>query len=293
MDIYQLRTFVTVAREGNLTRATELLCVSQPAVSAHIKALEDELKLKLFLRTPRGVELTSAGESLLRDAEGILAAHTGMLSHARSLSADVAGRVKIGTVANPATLKLDDFMKAMAESYPKVQVQLLHGQSGDVINAVRAGKLDAGYAIGSEMIDGGLASLPLKHFEVYVAAPVAWKERIEFAEWDEILSMPWVWRTSSSFCHQLEEQIFRSRNVKPSVAVEVNNSTAAVQLVTAGMGLALMHDDEALNAEQDGRVVLWKKTHLEANLLFVYPAQRETEPMIASTLSIVKTTWRI
>lgn len=58
MEIYQLRTFVTIAKEGSITRASELLFLSQPAVSAHIKAMEDELGLVLFERTPRGMSLT-------------------------------------------------------------------------------------------------------------------------------------------------------------------------------------------------------------------------------------------
>ncbi|HEY1407941.1 MAG TPA: LysR family transcriptional regulator, partial [Promineifilum sp.] len=68
MEIYQLRTFVTVARESSITRAWELLFLSQPAVSAHIKAMEDELGLVLFDRTPRGMGLTSHGVKLLAKA---------------------------------------------------------------------------------------------------------------------------------------------------------------------------------------------------------------------------------
>ena len=61
MELYHLRTFVTVAEEGHLTRASERLFTSQPAVSAHIKALEEELGVTLFDRTPRGMQLTPAG----------------------------------------------------------------------------------------------------------------------------------------------------------------------------------------------------------------------------------------
>jgi DNA-binding transcriptional LysR family regulator len=66
MEIHQLKTFVTVAREGSITRASELLYLSQPAVSAHIKAIEDTLGLALFERTPRGMSLTADGARLLR-----------------------------------------------------------------------------------------------------------------------------------------------------------------------------------------------------------------------------------
>ncbi len=72
MELYQLRSFVCVAREGNLTRASQQLHLTQPAVSTQIKALEDELDEKLFERKPRSLVLTAAGKMLLARAEEVL-----------------------------------------------------------------------------------------------------------------------------------------------------------------------------------------------------------------------------
>ena len=69
MEIYQLKTFVAVAAEGNLTRAADRVFTSPPAVSAQLKALEDELGVRLFDRNSRGMSLTSAGEQLLHEAQ--------------------------------------------------------------------------------------------------------------------------------------------------------------------------------------------------------------------------------
>ena len=74
MELYQLRSFAVVAELGHLTRASERLHLSQPALSAQIKALEDELGVTLFERTPSGMVLTSAGRALLPEAEKVLAA---------------------------------------------------------------------------------------------------------------------------------------------------------------------------------------------------------------------------
>ncbi|HWF62794.1 MAG TPA: LysR family transcriptional regulator [Nitrospira sp.] len=101
MEIYQLRTFVTVARERSITRASELLFLSQPAVSAHIKTLEDELGLVLFDRTPRGMSLTGHGTKLLEKAEQMLTLHRDLMDEARRIKVGVSGKSMWGRTAVP------------------------------------------------------------------------------------------------------------------------------------------------------------------------------------------------
>src|SRR5512140_294423 len=80
MELYQLRTFLAIARTGNLTRAASILATSQPAVSAQLRALEDELGVELFSRTSRGMELTAAGLALRPRAEDLDARATELLA---------------------------------------------------------------------------------------------------------------------------------------------------------------------------------------------------------------------
>ena len=85
MELYQLRSFAAVAELGHLTRAAERLHISQPAVSAQIKALEDELGVTLFERVSSGMVLTSAGRKLLPAAEKVLDAAQALRSRARTI----------------------------------------------------------------------------------------------------------------------------------------------------------------------------------------------------------------
>ena len=87
MDILKLRSFVMVARLGHLTRAAEKLFLTQPAVTAHIKAIEQEIGLALFDRAPGKITLTRAGEILLAEAEHVLAVFEGFASKARQIKA--------------------------------------------------------------------------------------------------------------------------------------------------------------------------------------------------------------
>ena len=89
MELYQLSSFAAVAELGHLTRAAERLHVSQPALSAQIKALEDELSVALFERGAGGMSLTAAGRALLPEAERVIAA----AQRLRSQALGAAGRI--------------------------------------------------------------------------------------------------------------------------------------------------------------------------------------------------------
>lgn len=89
MELYQLKAFLTVAKEGNLSRAADRLCLSSPAVSAQVKALEEELGVLLFHRTPKGMTVTDVGKRLLLEAEAAVAATQRMARAARHERLDV------------------------------------------------------------------------------------------------------------------------------------------------------------------------------------------------------------
>ncbi|MFO7539587.1 MAG: LysR family transcriptional regulator, partial [Chloroflexota bacterium] len=96
MELYQLRTFVAVAEEGHLTRAAERLHTSQPSLSAHIKALEDELGVPLFVRTPKGMRLTHAGSVLKSKAHTALKTVDAIRFEAAQLKNELGGALRIG-----------------------------------------------------------------------------------------------------------------------------------------------------------------------------------------------------
>ena len=84
MELYQVRAFVVVARLGHVTKAADALCVTQPAVTAQIKALESSLGVALFDRAAGRLTLTRAGDKLLAQAEALLAAAEGLRGEARA-----------------------------------------------------------------------------------------------------------------------------------------------------------------------------------------------------------------
>jgi len=140
MEIHQLKTFVAVAREGSITRASERLYLSQPAVSAHIKAIEETLGLTLFERTPRGMSVTGDGQRLLVKAELALAAHRELIDEATRLKGRLTGRLRLGAAGNSSTAALGRFLTVLSERCPEVEVALRHGTSFEVLHGILSGR---------------------------------------------------------------------------------------------------------------------------------------------------------
>src|SRR4029077_19481093 len=122
MDLNHLRSFVSVAQFGHLTRASEALHLSQPALSTHIKTLEEQFGVLLFDRTPSGMALTPAGRRLLVEAEQIIGAVRRLTHSAQDLRGQPTGHLKIGTVLNPAILRVGELISRALERYPQIEL---------------------------------------------------------------------------------------------------------------------------------------------------------------------------
>lgn len=294
MELQLLRTFVAIARSGSVTRATETLFLSQPAVSAQLKALEDEVRLQLFDRTPHGMKLTAAGAGLLPVAEQVLGAEAQLLETAGRLSGSVSRRVRLGLPAaafiptvNPAQLRFPELLKRISAEHPALVVEVHHGTSESVKEDVRGGRLDLGIVVGPA--DGeDLARLRLKVLTVYVAAPAAWRDRIATGGWDHLLEVPWVVGPEASFCGRAARAHARS----PARLIEVDHPGAVLELVSAGLCAGLVHEDEAREAERAGRVVLWQDRPLSADLSAVWDRRREDALPLTAVLPLIRELWR-
>eukprot|EP01037_Dinobryon_pediforme_P030820 gene30820-35053_t len=150
MDLTLLRSFVTVAQEGNLTRAAATLHLTQPAVSLQIKTLQERLQLQLFVRTNAGMRLTDEGTKLLPLAQRQLQYLQEFRQHAAALHQldHVSGTLAIGTILDPEFIRLGAFLKVLVERYPQLSTRLQHHMSGSVLQQIKAGALDVGFFLG-------------------------------------------------------------------------------------------------------------------------------------------------
>ncbi|WP_046239235.1 LysR family transcriptional regulator, partial [Delftia tsuruhatensis] len=127
MEMYQLRAYVTAATLGSVTRTAEALHLTQPAITAQIKALEEELGVALFDRRPGRISLTRAGEALMEPARQVLDAAGRLQGQARELQGEITGQLLLGTVADPEALRLGSLLHGLVEALPLLDIKTRQG----------------------------------------------------------------------------------------------------------------------------------------------------------------------
>jgi DNA-binding transcriptional LysR family regulator len=297
MDLTLLRAFVTVAREGNLTRAAVQLHLTQPAVSLQIKHLQETLGVTLFTRTSHGLSLTRDGQALLPHAERALGAASDVQRAAAALRHEVRGRLRIGTILDPAFLRLGGFLKQLVETWPHIETALRHGMSGWVLEQVRAGELDVGYYIGLPSDDdtrdvASFHAVTLTHFQYRVLAPAGWKDRVKGArDWRSLAALPWIWTPPASAHTRLLSRCFDEAGVKPVKVAEVDQEPSMLDLVKSGVGLTLARDATAIAEAHAHALTIVEGVTVPTQLSFITLAARKDEPAIAAALKLIEQQW--
>ena len=292
MELYQLRTFAAVADTGHITRAAEKLHVSQPAVSAHIKGLEEDLGVRLFDRTPTGMQLTRAGRQLREQAEKILAEVERLRQLAATLKGDIVGRLRVGTASDPEFVRVGEFLHRTVERYPLLEIELHQEVSGAALERVRTGDLDASFYFG-DITSPDVAGLRLHDMAYCVVAPAAWGERVRNADWSEIARLPWIVTPSISTHNRLVRALFSKHGVEPARVVEADQEPVIASLVVSGVGVSLMREPLALQKQRAGEICIWDKARLQTALWFIYQADRRHDPLVEALLGILGEIWQI
>lgn len=289
MDLIQLRAFITVAHEGNLTRAAERLHLTQPAVSLQIKSLQAELNLQLFTRKPKGMALTDDGAKLLPFAERVINSVMEFRQGADALHSTLSGALAIGTILDPEFIRLGPFLKRLVETYPQLSTQLQHGMSGWVLQQVKAGSLDVGYYLGRPGKE--FHHQVLTQFSYHVVAPHGWKNRVAGKDWPALAKLPWIWSPPESVHNRLLTKIFTQYKLTPNKVALVDQEPSMLDLVKSGVGLSLVREAVALREAHAHGLVIANAVSLSTELSFIALNRRKNDPTIAAVFELIKSIW--
>lgn len=291
MELYQLRTFVMVADEGNLSRAAKRLHASQPAVSAQIKALEEELGVHLFLRTPKGMSLTTDGVKLRDHAGQVLATVATMEREAGRMRGMLRGQLRIGINAKPELLRLAELFAALRDRHPEVRLHLLQAMSGEVGDKLEAGELDAGFMFGEVASDRIFAS-ELRQMEMVVAGPPELAAQLPSASAAQLGGYPWVVTPDDCPYQAVAEKFFARHGITPAKAALIDDESIILMMVRNGVGLSFLLRDDALGPAAEEGLAIWEGERPTLPLSIACLQRRRDEPMLEMLLAMLAELWQ-
>jgi DNA-binding transcriptional LysR family regulator len=303
--IQALRCFITVAREGTVSRAATLLHLTQPAVSLQLKGLEESTGLLLFNRTPGGFTLTEAGAALLPLAHRTVSASADFRTAADSLRESQRATLRVGTILDPESIRLGPFVRSLATSSKKTEVFLRHGLSDDVLAQIGRGELDVGYYIdatpseclASGMLpertidDGKFQVTALMRYDYRVIAPRKWSDKVLGKDWAGLIDLPWIATPHDSAHRRLIDDVFRPTGSLPKRVAFAEHEDAMIEFVEAGNCLSLVRDSVLDRITRNRNFVIADKVALTCDLGFACLTSRRHEPIISQAFAAMQAVW--
>ena len=240
MDLRSLKYFTVVAQELNITRAAEKLNMSQPPLSNQLKALEEELGVTLLIRGKRHLQLTEAGNLLLRRANQILELADKTRQELADLKDGLSGTISIGIVEGRAPFLVSRWISGFREEFPRIQYSLWNGSSDDVLDRLYRGLVDIaviaapydtehleGFQVGREP---WVAIIPAGH-------PLAKVEGKQISL-SSLAGEPLIVPSRKSRVDAIRKW-FREIGEEPNIICEMSNSLDAVALSERGVGISI------------------------------------------------------
>jgi DNA-binding transcriptional LysR family regulator len=242
MELRHLRYFVAVGEEQHYGRASRRLRVAQPALSRQIQDLEEEIGFKLFERLPRGVKLNPAGKLFLEDARRILQEISDAAARAARVARGRSGTLRVGFTENASWRGVvPDSFRRFREKQPDAELQLHPAASLDQIEAIRAGRLDAGFVNFMPDADPELDQLAVGNPHVELAVPKRHPlAKLKKARLRDLVDAAFVWFprwAGPAFYDQLMEACYRGGLKSPRIVQEGNNEATILSLVSTGLGV--------------------------------------------------------
>lgn len=290
-DLTQLRTLVTVVQEGHLTRASERLHISQPTASHHIRALEEHFGIPLFRRTARGLEVTPAGQRIAEWAGRVVLASHELNERARQLAGVPAGRLAIGTIANPRLLaSLAGAALVLRERFPMTELAIEAGNTASIREALKTGELDGGAIAGAVRAED-LVIHPMGGLDYVLVGPAAWADRLRDASPARIAAEPWVVTGRGTPSQDLIERLFRNVGLEIRIAMEVNNASLLRAMVAGGVGIGFVQRAEAREGVKAGRFFEFVGYEASIPLSFVHAQTRSTDAELTCFVQSLTDAW--
>lgn len=241
MDLRDMRYFLAVAQEGHMGRAAARLHLSQPPLTRHIQALEAKLGVNLFVRTPKGMSLTDAGQTLLQEVPNLLDLAQQAAERTRLAGQGLIGQLDIGLFGSGVLDVIPRILARFHEARPEVKI-VLHNLTKDAqLQALRERRISIGFnRLVPQSADIGVETVLREPLVVALAAshPLAVRPSLRL---ENLANVPLILYPNVPL-HGLAQEIgnaFRAEGVPLRVEQEVPDVVTAIALTSAGFGVTI------------------------------------------------------
>jgi DNA-binding transcriptional LysR family regulator len=252
MDLRQLRTFRAVAELGSLSKAADRLRAAQPALSRHIKLLEHELRVELFVRNGRGMLLTSAGRLLLDRTTGLVRQIEQVRDDIQSASGRPSGRVILGLVPTVSAVLSGRLARRVVTDFPEISLRIVESYGGHLVEWLHRGEMDLAITYGPA-VDLHLSVQLLGHEDIAVVGPPGSglnKRKQVDLKW--LVKQNLILPSISHGLRALLEKAVAREKLTLNALIEADSYRAQISLMEEGLGYTLL-PASAIRAELAAR----------------------------------------
>ena len=245
MQLHQIKYVLKVHELGSFSQAAKAMFVTQPTLSQQIRSLEDELKVRLFVRMPRKISLTDAGVEFVAYGRRIVNELGGLAQTMGSFASESMGRIRIGALWIFGYLGISENITAFGNKHPEIEISMKVNGSADLLTMLYERELDAIYCIAgkNQLRDPDLASVKIMTNGVCALIPaghrLAKKGQLHFSELaGENILTP----SPDTNLHAILNNYFQQADITPRVVCESSQPDVTVACVANGMGIGFLSE---------------------------------------------------
>ncbi len=246
MDLHKLAVYCKVVELKSFTRAAEAMLLSQPTISEHIRALEQETGQRLINRLGREIRVSESGKILYGYAQKMLRLQQEALTALGKYSGNLAGRMAIGAGTIPGAYILPEKIGAFKKSYPDISITLRIAGSRTIAGEILSGELEMGI-LGAQWRENGLIWQEIFTDELILAVaanhPWATQPEPQGITLEQLSAEPFIMRDHSSGTRRAVAQILEQHGLNPArlhVVAEMGSTEAIRQSIKAAIGVSIL-----------------------------------------------------
>lgn len=295
MDIKQLITFLEVAKQKSFTRTSEILYLTQPTVSNHIKSLEQELGIHLFVRSKKQITMTNAGFLFHGYAQRIVDEHQAMIAEIRRYTGTQEGHLRLYASSVPRRYILPQLMQSFHSEFPNITFSITDSDSRLVVDNLLMGETDFGFS-GALYPATRLHYVPIFSDQLVLITHDESLRPKNDVSWqlDELSRLRFILREEGSGTRSTLERYLKKEGLPDDflqILAFVEDTRSIVEMVRGGLGQAIVSNLEAEEGVRNGWLYAWPVEVLSEprEFYFVYHADQRNSSVNRIFFQFVKT----